>query len=177
MTTQNNTIDKFLDTFNGKELDNFDAKKSIHIIKEIAGHIPQNGEYDPAIISNRIGEYIHAIQECGKILASLGLVEAYQETEVDKEEAVAALQRAVEKGYTTAGEKKLYAKMDEDYIKAKNKLNEIQAVIAYIENYRTSLDKAHLHLKKIIDRNKTEEGFSNDFERFSNGSNEQHWIK
>lgn len=170
---EKNTIDRFLENISGKELDSFDAKEAIMVIKSIAGKIPVNGEYDSAIIGVRIGEYIYAIQECGKILASLGLVEAFQETEVGKQEAKAALERAVSKGYNTAGERKLYAQMDEEVIEAKNKLNELRAVIMYIENYRTSLDKAHLHCKKILDRNRIEERFANDHERFG-GSNK--WI-
>lgn len=161
------TIDKFLETFSGKGIDSFDAKQTVGIIKTACGKIPVNGEYDPAIVGNRIGQYIYAIQECGKLLASLGLVEKYQETEVEKEFACAALERAPQKGYTTDGKAKLYAQMDESYIREKQKLIEIQAAITYIENYRTSLDKAHLHCKKIIDRNATEERFANDFERFS----------
>jgi hypothetical protein len=173
---QNNTIEKFLESFDGKELDNFDAKQSILIIKEVSDHIPSNGEYDPAIVSERIGQYIHAIKECGKILASLGLVEAYQETEVDKEFSRAALERAFDKGIKTAGERKLYAQSDEQFISAKNKLNEIKAVMEYIENYRTSLNLAHLHCKKIIDRNKTEEEFAKDHERYG-GNNSVSWVK
>lgn len=176
MTERKTTIDRYLDGFDGKELDNFDAKKAIYVIREVVDKIPANGEYDTAIIGMRIGEYIYAIQECGKLLASLGLVEAYQETETEKEQARAALERAVVKGYTTAGEKKLYAQMDEDYIRCKNKLHEIQAVIAYLENYRSSLDKAHLHLKKIIDRGRVEEGFANDHERFGGNNKELQWI-
>lgn len=174
MEKSKNTLDTFVDGLSGKELDNFDAKTLINVVKEIADKIPANGEYDQNIISLRIGQYIYAIQECGKILASLGLVEKYQETLVDKEEATAALVRAAKNGFTTAGERKLYAKMDEEYIVAKNKLSETQAVISYIENYRTSLDKAHLHCKKIIDRNATEERFANDYEKhpINNG-----WVK
>lgn len=161
------TIDKFLETFSGKGIDSFDAKETVSVIKTACSKIPVNGEYDPAIVGNRIGQYIYAIQECGKLLASLGLVEKYQETEVEKEQARAALERAPLKGFTTSGDKKLYAQMDEEFIKAKQKLIEIQAAIEYIENYRTSLDKAHLHCKKIIDRNVTEERFANDHERYS----------
>lgn len=167
MAESKNTIEKFLDGFNGKELDNFDAKQIIYTIRDIAEKIPANGEYDPAIIGLRIGQYIYAMQQCGKILASLGMVEAFQETEVEKEQAIAALERAPLKGYNTAAEKKLYAQMDDKFIEAKSKLNEIQAVVMYIENYKSSLDRAHLHCKKIIDRNKIEERFVNDHERFS----------
>ena len=174
MEKNKNTLDTFVDGLSGKEFDNFDAKTLINVVKDIADKIPANGEYDQNIISLRIGQYIYGIQECGKILASLGLVEKYQETQVDKEQAEAALVRAAKNGFSTAGERKLYAQMDEGYITAKNKLNEIQAVISYIENYRTSLDKAHLHCKKIIDRNVVEERFANDYEKhpMSDG-----WIK
>jgi len=169
-----NTIEKFLETMDGKSLDDFDAKKAIVIIKEIADKIPKNGEYDTAIIGNRIGQYIYAIQECGKVLASLGLIQAFQETEVEKSFSVAMLEKATQKGYKTAGEKKVYAQMDEDYIRAKNKLNELEAIIAYIENYRISLDKAHLHCKKIIDRGETEKRFGNEYERFP--YREEKWV-
>ncbi len=172
------TIDKFLETFSGKGIESFDAKQAVGAIKEACGKIPANGEYDHAVIGNRIGQYVHAIMECGKLLASLGLVEKYQETEVEKEFARAALERAPLKGYTTDAKAKLFAQMDMKYIEEKQKLIEIQAAITYIENYRTSLDKAHLHCKKIIDRNSTEERFSNDFERFSaNGNNKDlSWV-
>lgn len=172
------TIDKFLERFSGKGIDSFDAQQSIAAIKAACSKIPVNGEYDPAIIGNRIGQYVHAIMECGKILASLGLVEKYQETEVEKEQARAALERAPLKGFTTSGDKKLYAQMDVDYIREKEKLLEIQGVIAYIENYRTSLDKAHLHCKKIIDRNVTEQRFANDHERYPAGESRQEvsWV-
>lgn len=172
------TIDKFLETFSGKGVESFDAKQAVAAIKDACGKIPANGEYDHAVIGNRIGQYVHAIMECGKLLASLGLVEKYQETEVEKEFARAALERAPLKGYTTDAKAKLFAQMDTEYIKEKQKLIEIQAAITYIENYRTSLDKAHLHCKKIIDRNTTEERFANDFERYSaNGSNKElSWV-
>lgn len=170
MAQSENTIDKFLESFNGRALDNFDAKQAIYVIKEIAGKIPANGEYDTVIIGQRIGQYIYAIQECGKILASLGLVEKFQETEAEKEFARAALERAPLMGYKTDGKAKLYAQMDEEYVRNKQKLIEIQAVIMYIENYRTSLDKAHLHCKKIIDRSSVEERFAKDHERFSMSS-------
>jgi len=176
MTAGKNTIDRFLDAFDGKEIDTFDAKKIICIVKAISDKIPANGEYDPAIVGDRIGEYVYAIQECGKILASLGLVCSYQETVVEKEQAMAALVRGPQNGYTTAGEKKLYAQMDEGYIKEKNKLNEINAVIAYIENYRVSFDKAHLHLKKILDRDKVEIRSVNDHERYSLANKEASWV-
>lgn len=173
------TIDKFLETFSGKGIDSFDAKQTVSIIKTACGKIPANGEYDQAIIGNRIGQYVHAIMECGKLLASLGLIEKYQETEAEKEFARAALERAPIKGYTTDGKAKLYAQMDVDYIREKQKLIEIQATITYIENYRTSLDKAHLHCKKIIDRNSVEERFANDHERYSENvsvSKELSWV-
>lgn len=173
------TIEKFIETFSGKGIDSFDAGQTVLAIKSACGKIPVNGEYDPAIVGKRIGQYIYAIQECGKLLASLGLVERYQETEVEKEQARAALERAPQKGFTTSGDKKLYAQMDEDYIREKQKLVEIQAAIAYIDNYRTSLDKAHLHCKKIIDRSAVEERFAQDHERFSaNESNnkELSWV-
>jgi len=161
------TIDKFLETFSGKGIDSFNAQQTVAVIKSACSKIPANGEYDSAVVGNRIGQYVHAIMECGKLLASLGLVERYQETEVDKEQARAALERAPLKGFTTSADKKLYAQMDEDFLREKQKLVEIQGAIAYIENYRTSLDKAHLHCKKILDRNVTEERFSNDHERYS----------
>lgn len=175
--SQNNTINKFLDNFNSKQIDNFDARQAITIIKDIADKIPANGEYDPSIIGLRIGQYIYAIQECGKLLANLGLVEKYQETETEKEFACAALERAAQRGYVTDGKSKLYAQMDEAYIGAKNKLNDIQAVIMYIESYRSSLDKAHLHCKKILDRGTAEERFAHDHEKFTLGSNrDSSWI-
>jgi hypothetical protein len=170
------TIDKFLETFSGKGIDSFDAKEAIAAIRSACSKIPVNGEYDQAIIGNRIGQYVHAIMECGKLLASLGLVESYQETEVEKEFARAALERAPLKGYSTDGKAKLYAQMDIGYIEEKQKLVEIQAAIMYIENYRTSLDKAHLHCKKIIDRNAVEEKFSKDFERYSGNNKELTWV-
>ena len=172
------TIDRFLETFSGKGIDSFDAKQAVGVIKSACSKIPANGEYDQAIVGNRIGQYVHAIMECGKLLASLGLVEKYQETEVEKEFARAALERAPLKGYTTDAKAKLFAQMDIDYIREKQKLIEIQAAISYIENYRTSLDKAHLHCKKIIDRNSTEERNSNDFERYSASGNnkELSWV-
>lgn len=171
------TIDKFLETFSGKGIDSFDAKQTVSVIKSACGKIPVNGEYDPAIVGNRIGQYIYAIQECGKLLASLGLVEKYQETEAEKEQARAALERAPLKGFTTSADKKLYSQMDEVYIHEKQKLIEIQAAITYIENYRTSLDKAHLHCKKILDRSSTEERFAQDHERFSvSESKELSWV-
>lgn len=172
------TIDKFLETFSGKGIDSFDGKLAVAAIKEACSKIPANGEYDHAVIGNRIGQYVHAIMECGKLLASLGMVEKYQETEVEKEFARAALERAPLKGYTTDAKAKLFAQMDIDYIREKQKLIEIQAAITYIENYRTSLDKAHLHCKKIIDRNSTEERFSGDFERYSasGSSKELSWV-
>ncbi len=174
--TQNNTIDKFLENFNGNGIDIFDAKKTIETIVNICGKIPVNGEYDPAIVGNRIGEYIYAIQECGKFLASLGLIEKYQETEVAKKFSLAALEKAPSKGYNTDGKAKLYAQMDDEYISAKNKLNEIQAVKDFIENYRVSLDKAQLHGKKILDRSSTEERFAKDHERFANQDTNMSWI-
>jgi hypothetical protein len=161
------TIDKFLETFSGKGIDSFDAHQAVAVIKTACSKIPADGEYDPAIIGKRIGEYVHAIMECGKLLASLGMAEKFQETEVEKAQAIAALERAPQKGYTTAQDKKFYAQMDEDYLREKQKLVEIQGAITYIENYRTSLDKAHLHCKKIIDRSFTEERFANDHERYS----------
>ena len=167
MLQNKTTIDKFLETFTANGIDGIDARQAIYAIKEACDKIPANGEYDSAIIGNRIGQYVHAIMECGKILASLGMVEKYQETEVEKEQARAALERAPLKGFTTSADKKLYAQMDQDYINAKQKLIEIQGAITYIENYRTSLDKAHLHCKKIIDRNATEERFASDHERYS----------
>ncbi len=177
MAQNKTTIDKFLEGFTGNGLDTFDTKRTIDVIIEVCGKIPADGEYDPVIIGSRIGEYIHAIQECGKLLASLGLVEKYQETETDKAFAFAALEKAPQRGYTTDGKAKLYAQMDEEYITAKNKLSEIQAVISYIDNYRTSLDKAQLHCKKILDRSSVEERFSRDHERFSGGNNrELSWV-
>jgi hypothetical protein len=161
------TIDKYLETFSSKGIDGSDANRAVGVIKSACGKIPADGEYDPAIIGNRIGEYVHAIMECGKLLASLGMAEKFQETEVEKEQAMAALERAPLKGFTTSQDKKLYSQMDADYIKEKTKLVEIQGAIEYIENYRTSLDKAHLHCKKIIDRSFTEERFANDHERYS----------
>ena len=161
------TIDKFLEKFSENGLDTFDAQRTISVIIDACGKIPANGEYDPIIVGNRIGEYVHAIKECGKLLASLGLVEKYQETEANKEFSRAALERAPARGYTTDGKAKLYAQMDEEYILSKNKLNEIRAVIMYIDNYRTSLDKAQLHCKKIIDRSGVEERFAQDHERFT----------
>lgn len=161
------TIDKYIETFSGKGIDSFDAHRAVSVIKAACGKIPADGEYDPAIIGNRIGEYVHAIMECGKLLASLGMAEKFQETEAEKEQARAALERAPLKGFTTSQDKKLYAQMDVDYLKEKQKLIEIQGAITYIENYRTSLDKAHLHCKKIIDRSFTEERFANDHERYS----------
>jgi len=151
MIEDNITIDKFIEAFGGNGLDN-NTKQTILSILDVCKKIPSNGEYDSAIIGDRIGEYIHAIMECGKLLATLGLVEKYQETEVNKEFSLAALERAPEKGFKTDGKMKLYAQMDEKYILAKNKLNEIQAWIMYVDNYRTSLDKAQLHCKKILDR-------------------------
>jgi hypothetical protein len=170
------TIDKFLETFTGS--DTFDAKKIVKAIRDACGKIPANGEYDSAIVGKRIGEYIYAIQECGKFLASLGMVEKFQETEVDKEFAEAANVRAIEMGYTTDGKCKLYAQMDEKYIQAKKKLIEIQGAFAYIDNYRTSLDKAHLHCKKILDRNKDEFRIAPDHERFGgeNDSKDLKWV-
>lgn len=177
MSQNKTTIDRFIEDFGGKGLDAFDTKRTIDVIVDICGKIPANGEYDPSIIGIRIGQYIYAIQECGKLLASLGLVEKYQETEVGKIQACAALERAAVRGYTTDSKAKLYAQMDEEYINAKNKLSEIQAVITYIDNYRTSLDKAHLHCKKIIDRSVTEERFQNDHERFATSSNKDlSWV-
>lgn len=172
------TIDKFLEKFSGKGIDSFDAQQGIAIIKAACNKIPANGEYDQAIIGNRIGQYVHAIMECGKLLASLGLVEKYQETEAEKEQARAALERAPLKGFTTSGDKKLYSQMDDAYLREKQKLIEIQGVIAYIENYRTSLDKAHLHCKKVIDRCIVEEKFSNDHERYSasESNKELTWV-
>jgi len=173
------TIEKFLETFSGKGIDSFAAKEAVAVIKAACDKIPVDGEYDPAIIGNRIGQYIYAIQECGKLLASLSLVEKFQETEVEKEQAMAALERAPLKGFTTSGDKKLYAQMDEEFIKSKQKLIEIQGAIMYIENYRTSLDKAHLHCKKIIDRSVTEERFAHDHERYSVSESvkELNWVK
>lgn len=174
MTVQN-TIEKFLDNFDGKQVDSsIDFKRSIGYIKDIAAKIPVNGEYDPSIIGPRIGEYVSAILICDQLLASLGLVEAYQETEVDKEQALASLDRAVKKGYSTAGERKLYAQMDNEYIEAKNRLSEIQAMSMYIESYRSGFDKAQLHCKKIIDRSYVEQRFAGDHERFA--TEEVNWI-
>ncbi len=170
------TIDKFLDGFSGNGLDTFDTKQTIDIILSVCNKIPADGEYDPSIIGNRIGQYVYAIQECGKILASLGLVEKYQETEVDKKFAVAALEKAPSKGYNTDGKAKLYAQMDEDFIAAKNRLNEIQGAIEYIDNWRTSLDKAQLHCKKILDRSSVEERLAKDHERFASNDKEISWV-
>lgn len=177
MSQNNSTIDNFLENFNGKEIDPSDVKNSIGIINDICNKIPSNGEYDSSIIGPRIGQYIYAIQECGKLLASFGLVEAYQKTESDKEFSLAALERAPQRGITTDGKAKLYAQMDEKYILTKNKLSEIQAVISYIDTRRSSLDKAQLHCKKILDRSVVEERFAQDHERFSSGKKEElHWI-
>lgn len=178
MPEQNSTtIDKFLEGFSGKGLDaSFDAKQSINMIIEVCRKIPKSGEYTSAVIGTRIGEYVFAIQECGKLLSSLGLVRDYQETEVDKAFARAALEKAPTMGYTTDGKSKLYAQMDEEYIIAKNKLSEIQAVITYIENYSKSLNLAHLHCKKIIDRDRVEERFANDHERYSIANKEIVWM-
>lgn len=170
------TIDKFLETLSGNGIDNFDAKQAIVAIKDACSKIPVNGEYDHAIIGNRIGQYVRAIMDCGKLLASLGLVEKHQEMEVEKEFACAALERAPVRGYTTDAKAKLFAQMDIDYIKEKKKLVEIQAVIAYIENYRASLDKAQLHCKKIIDRGSTEGRISGDFEKFSVSNKDHFWV-
>jgi len=176
MENNKTTIDNFLEKFSGKGLNNFDTQQGVAIIKAACNKIPVDGEYDPAIIGSRIGEYVHAIMECGKLLASLGIVEKYQETEVEKEQAIAALERAPLKGFTTSQDKKLYAQMDADYLKEKQKLIEIQGAIMYIENCRTSLDKAHLHCKKIIDRSLTEERFANDHERYVSGSKNISWV-
>lgn len=171
------TIDKFLETFTGNGIDKADANQAVYVIKDVCSKIPANGEYDQAIIGERIGQYIHGIMECGKLLASLSLVEKYQETEVEKEFAMAALDRAPKLGYSTDGKSKLYAAMDEDYITEKKKLIEIRGAIMYIENYRASLDKAQLHCKKIIDRNVVEEKFAGSHERFSGKEKENlKWV-
>lgn len=169
------TIDKFLEK---QSIDSIDINRGIFIIKETCNKIPINGEYDPAIIGSRIGEFIHAIMECGKLLATLGIVEKTQETVVEMEQAQAALERAPLKGFKTSADKKLYAQMDEKFLDEKQKLIEIQGAVMYIENCRTSLDKAQLHCKKIIDRSRVEERFSNDHERYSvNGNNrELSWV-
>jgi hypothetical protein len=176
MSQGRTTIDKFLEGFSSNGLDAFDTKQSVDIIVGICSKIPANGEYDSSIIGDRIGQYIYAIQECGKLLASLGLVEKYQETEVKKQEGLAANERSKERGYTTASAQKFYAQTDEEYIKAKNKLSEIQGSIEYIDNWRTSLDKAHLHCKKILDRSSVEARFAKDHERFANNE-EVSWVK
>lgn len=176
MSQSKTTIDKFLEGFSGNGLDTYDVKKNIDVIVDICSKIPANGEYDPSIVGNRIGQYIYAIQECNKLLASLGLVEKYQETEVNKKFAIAALEKAPARGYNTDGKAKLYAQIDEDYIAAKNKLNEIQAVIMFIEGYRTSADKAHLYCKKILDRSSVEERFAKDHERFALKEKEISWV-
>jgi hypothetical protein len=171
------TIDKFLEGFGSKGIDDFDTRQAVGIVREVCGKIPANGEYDTSIVGDRIGQYIYAIQECGKLLASLGLVEKYQETEVAKKFAEAALEKAPAKGYNTDGKAKLYAQMDEDYINAKNRLNEIQGTIEYIDNCRTSLDKAQLHCKKILDRSVVEERFAKDHERFAGSNNSDiSWV-
>lgn len=139
---------------------------SVSAIVDTCSNIPANGEYDPSIIANRIGQYIYAIQECGKVLAYLGIAEKMQEIQVEKEFSSAALDRAKEAGFTTDGKAKLFAQKDEEYLAAKQKLIEIQGAVMYVENFRTSLDKAHLHCKKIIDRNSVEEKFANEHERF-----------
>lgn len=161
------TIDKFLETFDNRGIEIGDVKQSIKSIVAATGKIPVNGEYDSAIVGNRIGEYIYAIQECGKLLTSLGLIEKYQVTQVDRAFSKAALEKAPTLGYSTDGKSKLYAQSDDDYIKEKNKLSEIQAVIMYIENYQKSLNLAHLHCKKILERNKDELRFASDHEKYS----------
>lgn len=152
------TIEKYIDSFEGKT--------ALLKVQELAALIPADGVYDPSIVCDRVGQYIVGIQECGKLLASLGLAQAYQETEVDKEEARAALERAPLKGFKTSTDKKLYAQMDEAYIEAKNRLHIIQAVVMHVENFKSSLDKAQLHGKKILDGCNMDRRFGGDHERF-----------
>lgn len=161
------TIDDFLERMSGKGIDGFDSHQGIKLIKAACSKIPVNGEYDPSIIGNRIGEYVHAIMECGKFISSIGVVEKRQQIVVEAQQAEAALTRAPLKGFTTSIDKKMYSQMDKEYILEKEKLINIQGVMSYVENCRTSLDKAHLHCKKILEHSRVENRMASDHEKHS----------
>lgn len=151
-----------------------DFKDKINYIQSIVSKIPADGHYDESVVSNRVGQYIQAMLKCGELLAQLKSLCAFREIEYKREEADAALTRAPLLGYKTSSDKKMYTQMDEEVIKKANSLEEVRALIIYIENYKNSLDKAHLHCKKILDSVIKERNIANGVETFPAES--EKWI-
>ena len=149
------------------------AKIDITGIMRILDLIPTDGIYDLNVVEARVGQYIVAMDRLGILISNLQMLLAQAEMEASREEKKAIIERATEKGIKTAQDRKIYAQDDEEYNKKLEKANEIKAYILYLDTRRASLERAHYHCKKILDRQIVDEKRSDPSRYTSPG--EQRW--
>lgn len=136
-------------------------------IVDISNEIPNNvNALVPSMAQHLAARFLHALNLCGDLMAIAHRYEMKMETKAKEEHSKACLVRAANAGYTKIGDKKVYADMDTEYLKAKSDAEDARSFRIMVVNKHKSLEKAHHHMRKISEQNN--DGNDNDLSNDSN---------
>jgi len=123
-------------------------------IVDISNEIPQNvNALVPAMAQHLAARFLHALNLCGDLMAIAHRYEMKMDTKAKEEHSKACLIRATEAGFTKIGDKKVYADMDSEYLRAKDSAEDARSFRIMVVNKHKALEKAHHHMRKISEQN------------------------
>ena len=128
----------------------FDPDKvDVSEIKELTDCIPKDGNVDTAIAEVMATKFLRGADRCAEFLSIFTWWTAKKDDEKRHVLSQAYHVTAVQKGFKTATDKKVYAEGDEEYMKACEASNRAKAMKQWFQNKHESLVSAHYLMKEI----------------------------